>query len=74
MSFSNIQLEQQIPFLHNSFFIHPAIRDATPLFKQLSKKEKPSISNSVNIARFMEHQTGKTIEHFNGIPWDLVFI
>ena len=36
-NFSNIQLEQQIHFLHNPFFIHPAIQNATPLFEQLSK-------------------------------------
>ena len=37
LSFSNIQLEQLIHFLRNPFFIHPAIRNATPLFEQLSK-------------------------------------
>ena len=36
-NFSNIQLEQQINFLHNLFFIHPAIWNVNPLFKQLSK-------------------------------------
>ena len=36
-NFSNIRLEQQIYFLHNPFFIHPAIQNTTLLFKQLSK-------------------------------------
>ena len=36
-NFSNIQLEQQIHFLHNPFFIHPPIRNATLLFEKLSK-------------------------------------
>ena len=36
-NFSNIQLEQQINFLHNPFFIHPAIWNVIPLFEQLSK-------------------------------------
>ena len=39
---SNIQLEQRIYFLHNPFFIHSAIRNATPLFNQA--KQKFSIS------------------------------
>ena len=29
---------------------------------------------SVNIARFMERQTGTTIEQFSGTPRDMVFI
>ena len=37
-NFGNIQLEQEIHFLHNPFFIHPAKWNATPLFEQLSKK------------------------------------
>ena len=36
-NFKNIQLEQQINFLHNPFFIHPARWNVIPLFKQLSK-------------------------------------
>ena len=33
-----------------------------------------SFSWSINIARFMERQTGTTIEQFIGVPWDPVFI
>ena len=36
-NFSNVHLQQQIHFLHNPFFIQPAIGKATPLFEQLSK-------------------------------------
>ena len=36
---SNIQLEQQIHFLRNPFFIHPAIQNDSPLFRQ-SRKTK----------------------------------
>ena len=32
-NFSNTKSEQQIHFLHNPFFIHPAMWNATPLFK-----------------------------------------
>ena len=35
-NFSNIQLEQQINFLQNPFFIHLAIWNVIPLFAQLS--------------------------------------
>ena len=37
LNFSDIQLEQQMHFLHNPFFIHPSIRICIPLFEQLNK-------------------------------------
>ena len=41
LNFSNVQLQQQIHFLHNAFFIHGAIiGNATPFFEQLSKQNK----------------------------------
>ena len=42
LNFSNKQLEQQIHFLRNYFFIHPAIQNVSPLFKKA--KQKLSIS------------------------------
>ena len=39
-NFSNIQLQQQIHFLHNPFFIHPAIYEMPLLFSNNWAKQK----------------------------------
>ena len=42
-NFSDIQLEQQIHFLHDPFFIHPAMQNVSPLLEQKLSIHKPQI-------------------------------